>query len=237
MIHDITVQVNDNGTLVVDSRLIAERLFIRHKNLLETLKKYQSEIEQAFGQIAFETEAVTNSAGAVNETKFALLTEPQATVLMTFSRNSPEVVQCKIDLVTAFQKAKDLLAGKLEKPALKKTHTIVEYIDAAGKLESLKVNPLLKRLLEDGLVDEMAVVRANTKAIAPAEKKEYTIVKVRATELGYRADDIGGGTALGKYVAKRLKYEFIDRVGRFDVKHYAVGPDLDNLIHEYFEKY
>jgi phage regulator Rha-like protein len=80
MIHDITVQVNHDGTLVVDSRLIAERLFIQHRNLLETLKKYQSEIEKAFGQVAFETETVTNSAGAVNETKFALLTEPQATV-------------------------------------------------------------------------------------------------------------------------------------------------------------
>lgn len=33
---------------------------------------------------------------------------------MTLSRNSPEVVQCKVDLVTAFSKAKDLLKQRQE---------------------------------------------------------------------------------------------------------------------------
>ena len=80
--------IEHEGTLVVDSRLIAEKLGIKHRNFLETVYKYQSQIEQRFGQLRFETEAVKNRAGAVNELKFSLLTESQATALMTFSRNT-----------------------------------------------------------------------------------------------------------------------------------------------------
>lgn len=105
-----------NGNLVVDSRLIADRLGIDHKNFLETVKKYQAQIEQRFGQFAFETETVENSVGAVNQVKFALLTEPQATTLMTFSRNTEQVVECKLALVEAFEKAKSVIRDHISTP-------------------------------------------------------------------------------------------------------------------------
>lgn len=100
------------GVLVVDSRLIAARLGIEHESFLRTIKKYQTKIEQHFGQFRFEIGTVANSVGAVNQTKYALLTEAQATVLMTLSRNTYEVVECKIELVGAFEKAKQLLQNK-----------------------------------------------------------------------------------------------------------------------------
>lgn len=235
MIHDITVQVNDNGTLVVDSRLIAERLGVQHETLMRTIKKYEPELTEAFGHLRFEIGTVQNSAGAINETRYALLTEEQATTVMTFSRNSPEVLQCKIDLVTAFKKAKDLLAGKVEHPpALKPARDVVEYIAAAKTLETLKVNPQLKQLLEDGLVDEMALMRTNATVIAPATK-EYTIVKVRATELGFTHKEIENGSSLGRYVAKRLNYAFKKRIGDFEVMHYLISDELDSIIREYFK--
>ena len=98
--------VEYSGVLVVDSRLIAEDLGIQHKNFLATLDKYIREIEEDWGQVAFETETVTNSVGASNSVKYALLTEPQATLLMTYSRNTERVRQCKRHLVKAFEKAK-----------------------------------------------------------------------------------------------------------------------------------
>jgi phage regulator Rha-like protein len=103
-----------DGVLVVDSRLIAPRLSIEHINYLETVETYQTQIEQAFGIIRFETEK-TGKRGRPQ--KYALLTEDQASVSMTFSRNTPDVVQCKIDLVLAFSKAKDLLRQRQPKPA------------------------------------------------------------------------------------------------------------------------
>lgn len=106
--NSLTVFDHD-GVLVVDSRLIAQRLGIQHKNFVATIEKYRTLIEQRFGQVAFETETVTNTVGAVNEIKYYWLTEPQATILMTFSKNTDIVVQCKLDLVEAFEKAKQVI--------------------------------------------------------------------------------------------------------------------------------
>jgi len=97
---------DDGEVLYVDSRLISERLGVEHRSFLETLDNYQTQIEQAFGILRFET-AKMNVRG--RPARYALLKEDQATFVMTLSRNSPEVVQCKLDLVIAFSKAKEVL--------------------------------------------------------------------------------------------------------------------------------
>lgn len=74
------------GTLVVDSRLIADELGIQHKNVLATIKKYVDEI-QDFGHLQFKNESVTNSVGARNTTFFYYLNEKQAKFLMGKTRN------------------------------------------------------------------------------------------------------------------------------------------------------
>jgi phage regulator Rha-like protein len=94
------------GTLVVDSRLVAERLNIDHSNFLETVENYRTQIEQAFGIIPFETEK-TGKRGRPQ--KFALLNEEQASFVITLSSNTSEVIECKLQLVQAFSKAKELL--------------------------------------------------------------------------------------------------------------------------------
>ena len=100
----LTVEQNNN-VLVVDSRLVAENLGIGHKNLLATIDKYSQRIESAFGKIAFETRKSQRGKAI----RFAWLTEDQATFLMTLSRNTERVVQCKQKLVSAFSKAKKIL--------------------------------------------------------------------------------------------------------------------------------
>ena len=106
---DLSLTVREvRGALVVDSRLIAERLEIQHKNVLANVDRYLGELQQ-FGQVAFETSTVANSVGAVNTVKFAHLNEDQATFLMTLSRNTVKVVACKLALVSAFKKAKETI--------------------------------------------------------------------------------------------------------------------------------
>lgn len=111
----ITVSEIPGSVLIVDSRLIAERLGIEHINFMETIGDYQTQIEQFFGIVRFETEKL---GGRGRPQKYALLTEDQSIFLITLSRNTPEVVQCKIDLVVAFSTAKDLLANR--KPDIKR---------------------------------------------------------------------------------------------------------------------
>lgn len=109
---ELSVSEHD-GVLVVDSRLVAERLGIEHDNFLQTVQNYQTQIEQAFGILLFET---GKNKGRGRPQKYILLNEDQATFVMTLSRNTSEVVRCKIDLVLAFSKAKELLRQRQPKP-------------------------------------------------------------------------------------------------------------------------
>lgn len=100
--------VSQNDHLVVDSRLIANELGVEHRALMQTIKKYLTEIQE-FGQVTFENATVTNSVGARNAVIFCYLNEEQATFLMTLSRNTPQVIACKRNLVKAFSQAKQLI--------------------------------------------------------------------------------------------------------------------------------
>lgn len=101
-----------NSQLVVDSRLVAKRLEIEHRAFIQTIKKYQVKIEQRFGVITFEMSKPPEGSSGGRPESFAYLTEPQATALMTFSRNTDAVVDCKLDLVEAFENAKKLLESQ-----------------------------------------------------------------------------------------------------------------------------
>jgi len=96
--------------LVVDSRLVAARLGINHSDWIQnTIRKYQEAAEQAFGVLRFENgKPETGSKGGRPEV-FAWLTEEQATFYMTLSKNTPTVVECKVELVKAFFAARQLL--------------------------------------------------------------------------------------------------------------------------------
>jgi len=100
---------NRDGVLVVDSRLIAQDLEIEHRALLQTLDKYLEKIEASFGTVAFEMREFKTKQGNRSTERIAYLTEDQSTLLMTFSRNTERVVDCKIALVQAFSKAKQVI--------------------------------------------------------------------------------------------------------------------------------
>lgn len=104
---NLSIENHSDGVLVVDSRLIAEELNVTHKSFMETIKKYQKQTEQGFGILRFETAEIM---GKGQPEKYVYLTEDQATFLMTLSRNTKEVVRCKVLLVTQFSQAKKLLA-------------------------------------------------------------------------------------------------------------------------------
>jgi len=101
---------SEDGSLVVDSRLIAQELAVTHEAFYKTIKKYEKQTEQAFGGVRFEIGVPDKPTG--NPPLFAYLTEDQANFLMTLSRNTAEVVKCKALLVTKFSEAKKLLAGQ-----------------------------------------------------------------------------------------------------------------------------
>ncbi len=88
---------------------------IKHRNLLETIRKYQTELEE-LGRVAFETTPL-ETKGGIQHFSFCYLNELQCNFVVTLSRNTSQVVAFKLALVKAFYSAKQEI--QLEK-SLKK---------------------------------------------------------------------------------------------------------------------
>jgi phage regulator Rha-like protein len=95
--------LNQDGTLVVSSETIADGSGVQHKNVLDLIDSRRPDFED-FGPLAFETRkgVALAQGGFAKGTRFALLNEAQATLLMTFQRNTDQVVAFKKALVKAF---------------------------------------------------------------------------------------------------------------------------------------
>lgn len=91
--------------------MVATDLHIEHESFMANINKHQQTIEDNFGNLRFQIGTSTNSNGATHETKYAYLTEDQATFIATLSRNTPHVVAFKADLVKKFSEAKTSSVG------------------------------------------------------------------------------------------------------------------------------
>jgi phage regulator Rha-like protein len=89
-----------DGTLVISSETIADGSGVQHKNVLDLLDANRADFED-FGRVAFETRPL-ETAGGIQYRRVALLNEQQATLLMTFQRNTDQVREFKKALVRAF---------------------------------------------------------------------------------------------------------------------------------------
>lgn len=217
MNSSITVQSLQDGELVVDSRLVAEKLGIQHKNFLETARKYQEKLESRprFGHLRFQTETVTNSIGAVNQVVYILLTEVQATLLMTFSRNTPEVVEFKLDLVEAFDKAKKVLQFnaqsdgiEYERLKFKLKHLQLEVRLAEINLESKKLDfeytkPIERKKPTVETLDSVELLECCLR-IDSSSRRKYTSVELHQHYVKFCADNKLTKFALNRFAA-RLK--------------------------------
>jgi len=106
---ELTVESKD-GSLVVDSRLIAEELGIEHKTLKETIRNYEAQLSNS-AEVRSETlkgKSLPQGGFARGEVIY-WLNEEQATFVMMLSRNTSQVVDAKLKLSRAFSAAKQVL--------------------------------------------------------------------------------------------------------------------------------
>ncbi len=102
-----------NGAALADTRVIAEHVGVQHESLYRLLIEHQATVEEAFNQVRFEIGDGLSlpQGGRTPGQKFALLTEDQATFLITLTRNTAQVIRFKAALVKAFAEAKRRLSG------------------------------------------------------------------------------------------------------------------------------
>jgi phage regulator Rha-like protein/ribosomal protein L7/L12 len=95
----------------ISHRTIAEQTNNKPKSILDLITKNENDFEE-FGQLRFKIATVRNSVGAENQQKTYFLNEQQATLLMTYLRNSEIVRKFKIRLVKEFYKMRELLQNQ-----------------------------------------------------------------------------------------------------------------------------
>ena len=92
---------------------IADGTGVEHKATIQLIRNYLSDFEE-FGRVTFEI-APFATAGGIQKREIALLNEQQATLVMTYMRNSDVVREFKKKLVKAFY---DIIQqNKVETPA------------------------------------------------------------------------------------------------------------------------
>ncbi|WP_338876937.1 phage antirepressor KilAC domain-containing protein [Spirosoma sp. SC4-14] len=106
----LPITTNEQGVPVVSTVDFAEGLGIQHTSLIATIQAYLLVIEKDFGQVGFQIGTVRNSVGALNQFKYAYLTEDQSLFIGSLSRNSERVVEFKSVLVRSFAEARKKLA-------------------------------------------------------------------------------------------------------------------------------
>lgn len=196
--------------LVVDSRLIAERLGIKHKTFLETLLKHKVKLEQRFGVVPFETEKPLEGSQGGRPERYALLTEPQATTLMTFSRNTDQVVECKLALVEAFEKAKQAIktvipAQSEELEALKLALEIEKQRNKGRELDSSMLT------LHGASV--VLALRGAAGAIVEVEKPTIEVIKENVRFKGQTLSQV---------------VEFVKK--KHGIRNFKTGADLKRFL-------
>ena len=106
------------GDLFVDSRVVARSLEIEHESILRLLK-----IEE-IGVSRFEIGKPKSPKGGRPE-KYALLSERQALILLTFVQNTESAKQAKIKLVDSFLEMRNILKNKKESKNIRNRFTSV----------------------------------------------------------------------------------------------------------------
>ena len=88
----------------IDSMTLADQLHQRHDSLFKLVKIHQADFD-SLGKVGFQIRAseVSRTGQAV---RVALLTEDQAYLLLTYSRNTAKVRRLKIKMVQAFSAAR-----------------------------------------------------------------------------------------------------------------------------------
>ncbi len=89
----------------VESLVLAAVLHSKHKNVLELLDRHKESFEE-LGPLAFKTRKGESlpQGGHAKSTRYALLTEDQAYLLLTFSRNTKRIISLKVELVKVFSR-------------------------------------------------------------------------------------------------------------------------------------
>ena len=131
------------------SAIIAECAGVKHHAIQEHIRKQIGRLEP-FGKVSFKMRPLQSGQQA----KDYILNEQQATLLITFLKNTEQVANFKTNLVKAFFEMREELSKfrmqrALEKPKRKTLHDSIENWEQAPKHAHSTMNNLLLKAVTD----------------------------------------------------------------------------------------
>ena len=101
--------------------------------VLELIRKYKKDLVEIGGvpNLGFQIRTMGHLSNAINKEKIYFLNEHQATLLLTFMRNTEQVVKFKINLVKEFMKMKNYIKNDVKqlKERLKQTEEQLDDLE------------------------------------------------------------------------------------------------------------
>lgn len=159
------------------SSIVAECAEVQHHTITRTIRKNL----ERFEKVGFKIQASESG----QSTKDYILNEQQATLLITFLKNTEQVANFKENLVKAFFEMRDELAQfklqrALEKPKRKTLHDSIEQWSAAPKHAHPTVNNLLLKGASGMNKKHLVAARGGATGIDSLTSEE--LVKYQALE-------------------------------------------------------
>lgn len=102
------VFIGKSNELYTTSEIVAERSEVKHHAIQQLISKHEADFRE-FGVIAFEMRKPGFGSKGGRPTLTYALNEQQATLLMTYLKNTPPVRQFKKDLVRRFYAMREIL--------------------------------------------------------------------------------------------------------------------------------
>ena len=154
------------------SSIVAECTNLQHHTITKTIRKHQARFEQ-FGKVGFKIQAMESG----QNTKDYILNEQQATLLVTFLKNTEQVANFKTNLVKAFfemreELSKFRLLRALEKPKRKTLHDSIENWEQAPKHAHSTMNNLLLKAVTNRNAKQLVEERGGYNGIDSLTSKE-----------------------------------------------------------------
>lgn len=172
--QDINIIEDAEGELRVSSLIIAQQTERDHEPVLRLIRDNLSDVE-AFGRVSFENGPFVTAGGMQTKT-YALLSEQQATLLITFMRNTDVVRAFKVALIKEFYRMRQALT----KPAL----TDDQIVHQALTILTAKTAQLEAKVAEDApkvdyvetfvADDDLRLIRNVAKSLGMGEQQLRT---------------------------------------------------------------
>lgn len=210
-----TLVTLDGDSAVTNTLAIAEGTESDHASVIRLVRKHLADLEE-FGLLGFEIRPRSPGQHGGGDTEYAILNERQATLLLTYMRNTLIVRTFKKRLVHAFFE----MAQKQVRPTIKDAR-LAALVESLIRQDAIEQEQVRQSTEIAKLQEDLAVVEARTQP----ENKHFTVMGY-ANLLGASVD-IRAASTLGRRCAALSKE-----------RGYSIGDVRDprfGSVHTYHE--